>query len=247
MKQKDLDTRMRDLEYFSTIRLVPGTWTVIRVDGRGFSKFTADRFQKPYDARFRDLMIVAAQALIEDLDGVYASTHSDEISVLFRPAWELFGRRMEKIVSVSAGLASAAFTHACGEPAHFDSRVWCGLSVEDVVDYFRWRQDDAARCALHGWCYWTLRGKGMDASEASHALIGKDASFQNELLFREGTNFNDVPIWQRRGVALYWEEYTKQGFNPVKAESVLATRRQVQLEFELPMGEAYADFVRSKL
>jgi hypothetical protein len=49
---------------------------------------------------------------------------------------DLFGRGVEKIVSISTGIASAAFTHAAGEPAHFDSRVWIGTSTTDVVDYF---------------------------------------------------------------------------------------------------------------
>src|SRR5207249_1656476 len=67
-----------------------------------------------------------------------------------------FDRKLEKVVSLSAGIASAAFTQACGVPVHFDSRVWLGADAALVVDYFRWRQADAARCALHGWCYWTL-------------------------------------------------------------------------------------------
>jgi tRNA(His) 5'-end guanylyltransferase len=68
----------------------------------------------------------------------------------------------EKLVSISAGLASAAFTHASGEVVCFDSRVWVGAGTEDVADYFAWRQADAAQCALNGWCYWTLRNSGED-------------------------------------------------------------------------------------
>jgi tRNA(His) 5'-end guanylyltransferase len=56
MKPDDLGKRMRSQEYFRSLRLLPGTWTVIRVDGRGFRRYTSKRFNKPFDSRFRDLM-----------------------------------------------------------------------------------------------------------------------------------------------------------------------------------------------
>jgi tRNA(His) 5'-end guanylyltransferase len=157
--RKDIEARMRELEYFRRLQLVPGAWTVLRLDGRGFTRFTAARFDKPFDVRLRDLMTAAARSVMEDFQGLYAVTHSDEISIVFPPKWEMFDRRLEKLVSISAGLASAAFTQACGETAHFDSRAWLDVSEQNVVEYFRWRQEEAARCALHGWCYWTLRGR----------------------------------------------------------------------------------------
>lgn len=52
MKHDDLDTRMREREYFHGLRLLPGAWAIVRVDGRTFSRFTADRFAKPFDPRF---------------------------------------------------------------------------------------------------------------------------------------------------------------------------------------------------
>jgi tRNA(His) guanylyltransferase len=128
--------------------------------GRGFGRFTAARFEKPFDPRLRDLMCVAARALLINFNALYAYTMSDEISLLLPPRWDLFGRVVEKIVSISFGLASAAFTQAYGEPAHFDIRIWLGVNEEAVIDYFRWRQSDAGRNALHSWCYWTLRKSG---------------------------------------------------------------------------------------
>jgi tRNA(His) 5'-end guanylyltransferase len=151
MKPSAFDAKMRALEYFHDLRLLPGAWVVLRVDGRGFSRFTAERFDKPFDERFHNFMVQTAQALLEELGGIYAYTESDEISVLFRPEWDLFDRELEKVVSLSAGLASATFTHACGAPVMFDSRAWLGARAGLVIDYFRWRQADATRCALNGW------------------------------------------------------------------------------------------------
>jgi tRNA(His) 5'-end guanylyltransferase len=104
------DKPMRAMESFHTLHLLPDAWVILRVDGRGFSRLTAARFQKPFDPACRDLMVQTAQALMHDLHGLYAYTESAEISVLFPPAWDRFDRRLEKVVSLSAAIASAAFT-----------------------------------------------------------------------------------------------------------------------------------------
>jgi tRNA(His) 5'-end guanylyltransferase len=223
--------------------VLPGAWTILRVDGRSFSRFTEDRFDKPFDLRFSQLMTGSAKVLLTEFGARYAYTESDEISVLLDPRSEIFGRGVEKLVSLSASITSAAFTHAAGEPAHFDSRVWVGTGPADVVDYFSWRQADAARSALNGWCYWTLRKGGQSRQEATKALEGANASAKNEMLFQHGVNFNELPAWQRRGVGLWWETYERPGYDPVRAMAVTATRRRVREERELPMKQTYREFV----
>ena len=88
MGDNTFENRMRELEYFHNLRLLPGAWVVVRVDGRGFSRFTESRFEKPFDLKFHGLMVHTAQALLQEMQGIYAYTESDEISVLFRPDWE---------------------------------------------------------------------------------------------------------------------------------------------------------------
>jgi tRNA(His) 5'-end guanylyltransferase len=244
MKPEELEARMRALEYFHAVRLLPGTWAILRVDGRGFTRFTERRFEKPFDPRFRDLMVTTARALMEELQALYAYTESDEISVLLPPEWDLFDREWEKAVSLSAAIASAAFTHACGAPAHFDSRVWLGAGDTLVIEYFRWRQADAGRCALNGWCYWSLRKSGSSVGEATSALEGRSFGDKNEILFQHGINFNDLPLWQRRGIGLYWEEYEKEGYNPITKQKVLATRRRIKVDDALPMRDDYERLLR---
>jgi tRNA(His) 5'-end guanylyltransferase len=192
-------------------------------------------------------MVQTASALLEGLHGIYAYTESDEISVLFPPSWDLFDRSLEKLVSISASIASSTFTHTYGSVVNFDSRVWLGVNKSQVVDYFRWRQADATRCALNGWCYWTLCKAGESASQATARLDGQSVAFKNELLFQHGINFNELPTWQRRGVGLYWENYQKQGFNPVQAKEVVTTRRRIKVDEELPMKEAYGESIRRLL
>ena len=243
MESDAFETKMRAGECFHALRLLPGAWTILRVDGRSFSRFTESRFDKPFDSRFRDMMLVTARALLEEMHGLYAYTESDEISVLFPPDWNLFDRELEKLVSLSAGLASAAFALECGERVHFDSRVWLGTDIGQTIDYFRWRQSDAARCALNGWCYWTLRKTGQTVAQATRALEGTTVADKNELLFAHGINFNNVPLWQRRGAGLYWETYEKSGFDPVAQQTVTATRRRIKTDDALPMKDEYAAFL----
>lgn len=244
---KDLETRQRAREWFHGLTALPGAWIVIRVDGRGFSRFTEDRFDKPFDARFSELMTGTAQALLTEFDGRYAYTESDEISVLLDPSFALFGRSVEKLVSLSAATASSAFTHAAGTPVQFDSRLWLGNDTTDVLDYFTWRQADAARCALNGWCYWTMRKHGKTRGEATKALERTTIADKNELLHGYGVNFNEVPAWQRRGVGITWETYERPGFDPVREVAVTATRRRVRVDRDLPMKDAYRDHVRRML
>ncbi|MEU8344557.1 tRNA(His) guanylyltransferase Thg1 family protein [Spirillospora sp. NPDC048832] len=244
---KDLEAQMRAREWFHSLTLLPGAWTVIRVDGRSFSRFTETHFDKPFDPRFSELMAETAQTLLTDLGARYAYTESDEISVVLDPSFDLFGREVEKLVSLSASITTAAFTHAAGEPAAFDSRIWMGTTVDDVVDYFSWRQTDAARCALEGLCYWTLRKEGRSGRQATRELERTSVSAKNELLYARGINFNEIPAWQRRGIGLWWETYEKVGHDPIRGVDVTATRRRVKVERELPMKDDYRALVRSLL
>ncbi|GEM45843.1 tRNA(His) guanylyltransferase Thg1 family protein [Deinococcus cellulosilyticus] len=246
-KKTDLDSNMRQKEYFHGLTLVPGMWVVVRLDGRSFSKFTQKNFQKPFDAAFKNSMVKTAEALMEDLHGFYGWTSSDEISILLPPTWAGYGRSLEKTLSLSASLAGSTFSLQVGEAVQFDSRIWLGASLEDVLDYFLWRQEDSARCALQGWAYWTLRQSGKSAQEVTRMLNGTDAAFKNEMLFTHGINFNSTPLWQRRGVALYRGQAKKQGFNPLTHEEVLVQRQVLMQEDQLPMKEDYRAFLLQRL
>jgi len=247
MRVDDLEARMRDLEWFHDLRALPATWPVIRVDGRGFSRFTEGSFAKPFDARFHEIMCSVAERLLVEFQAAYVYTESDEISVLLPRDTDLFDRELEKLITVAAGIASATFTQGCGQVAHFDGRLWLGPSTQHVVEYFRWRQADATRCCLNGWCYWTLRKEGFDVEDATKQLRGKPAAELHELLFRRGINFNELPEWQRRGTGVYWERYEKVGFNPVTGSAVPAERRRIKRDETLPVGQDYDKFILARL
>jgi tRNA(His) guanylyltransferase len=126
----------------------------------------------------------------------------------------------------------------------FDCRISQLPSVELVVDYFRWRAEDAHRNALNAQCYWFLRRQGRDVGQTTEALRGLSTSAKNDLLFQGGINFNDLPSWQKRGSGLYREEFERPGENPVTGERVVALRRRICQDLELPVKDAYATFLR---
>jgi tRNA(His) 5'-end guanylyltransferase len=251
MSKDDLERVMRAYETANDPVVLPGVWPVVRLDGRAFHRLTARpdlAFEHPFDAQFRDAMVATAHHLMDcGLRALYAQTHSDEISLLLHREDTTFGRRVRKIVSVLAGEASGCFSLQLGHLAAFDARISQLPTAQLVVQYFRWRQADAHRNALHGHCFWVLRREGLSAEEARTRLEGATIADQNELLFQRGINFNDLPAWQRRGIGVYWQAYTKVGVDPRTGQEVPARRRRLYTDLNLPLGEAYAAFIRQRL
>lgn len=248
MKFDELDKKMRVFETAADLCVLPSIYMVARLDGRSFTRLTKEvcQFEAPFDVRFRDLMVATTQSLMTcGFRVIYAYTESDEISLLFDPDEQLFGRKLRKYNSTLAGEASARFSLKLGQPACFDCRISQLPTRELVVDYFRWRNEDAARNALNSWCYWTLRKDGQDEQQATKQLLGLSVGQKNELLYRYGINFNDLPNWQKRGVGLYWEQYDKPSFNPITNEDIVSLRRRIRTDFALPMKEEYGQFVQS--
>lgn len=246
MKFDSLDSQLRVFETAHDHCALPGLYLVARLDGRGFTRLTKEvhPFEAPFDARMRDYMAETTRHLLEcGFRMVYGFTQSDEISLLLHPNENSFGRKLRKYTSVLAGEASAKFSLLLGDMGVFDCRISQLPRREDVVDYFRWRQEDAARNSLNAHCYWLLRKQGCSVAEATAQVKGQRTATKHDLLFAHGINYNELPAWQKRGLGLYWEEYPKTGLNPRTQEPVETLRRRLTLNPELPLGDAYADFI----
>lgn len=250
MKFDDLDAKMRRFETAHDHCVLPGLFIIARIDGRGFTRLTKElhKFEAPYDERFRDHMVGAVEHLMNSgFRAVYGYTQSDEISILFHRDDTLFDRKLRKLDSVLAGEASAAFSISLGAIAAFDCRISQLPSDQLVLDYFRWRQEDATRNALNAHCYWLLRKQGKNVKEATRFLLGQTTANKNELLFQNGVNFNRLPNWQKRGVGVYWENYEKAGLNPKTGVSTKAIRRRLCVDMGLPMKKDYEEFLRIRI
>jgi len=250
MKFDDLDKKMRQYETARDVCVLPSVYMIARIDGRNFTRLTKElcQFEAPFDVRFRDMMVETVKHLMMcGFNVIYGCTHSDEISLLFHLDETTFSRKHRKYHSVLAGEASAKFSLLLGHIAAFDCRM-CELPNKGlVVDYFRWRSEDACRNALNSHCYWQLREDGLNERKATRKLENMGVADKNELLFSYGINFNDLPNWQKRGIGLYWQEFDRPGFNPKTGETVIAKRRAIKIDFDLPMKDEYTRFLLSRL
>lgn len=247
MKFDELDHKMRVFETAHDLCVLPGLYMVARLDGRRFTRLTKEvhQFEAPFDTRFRDMMLATAEHLMAGcgFNVVYGYTQSDEISLLFALDENNFQRKLRKLHSVLSGEASAKFSLLLGAIGVFDCRISQLPTVDLMVDYFRWRNEDAHRNALNAHGYWLLRKMGKTVSEATAAMSGLSVAQKNELLFQNGVHFNDLPLWQKRGSGLYWEEFERPAENPVTGEKVVARRRRVRHDLELPMKDDYSTFL----
>lgn len=249
MKFDELDKQLRVYETLNDRYVLPGIFMVARLDGRSFTRLTKEihNFESPFDVRFRDYMGQTVQHLMDcGFRVIFGYTQSDEISLLFHLDEDGFSRKHRKLNSVLAGEASAKFSTLLGDVGVFDSRISELPTEKLVVDYFRWRNEDANRNALNAHCYWALRKTGKSVREATEEMLGLSVSDKNELLFKvAGLNFNDVPLWQKRGTGVYWEQYEKEAFNPKTGEKASALRSRLKVDLALPMKDKYGEFVSS--
>ena len=121
-----LDKKMRVYEQSLDQTVLQDLYLVARLDGRSFTRLTKEicQFEAPFDVRFRDMMVNTVKELMNcGFRVIYGYTESDEISLLFHPDEDAFGRKVRKYDSILAGVASAAFSLQLGQPGIFDCRM----------------------------------------------------------------------------------------------------------------------------
>jgi tRNA(His) 5'-end guanylyltransferase len=202
---------MKSYEGVAEGSLMAKSPVILRVDGKAFSTFTKG-MQKPVDESLEACMLRTAESLCRGIDGAkLAYVQSDEISILVTDWASLstqsyFGYRTQKVVSVVASTATAAFNkeknsrnfllrgqEVAGSylpPAIFDCRAF-NVPPHEVVNYFIWRQQDATRNSV----------SSLAQANFSHkSLQNKGSGAMQEMLFAEkGINWNDCPTGQKRG------------------------------------------------
>ena len=205
MKDSLGDRMKADYENRTRFLLPRRTYTILRVDGKSFHRYTHG-CDRPFDAGLMDDMDTAALALCRNIEGAqFAFVQSDEISVLVTDfgspqteAW--FNGSVQKLASLSASFATAHFNAArmrragpgADAPmAYFDSRAFTIPDPIEVENYFTWRQQDATRNSI-----------SMTAqAHFPHAqLQGKSSDQMQEMLWSErDLNWNDLPGGFKRG------------------------------------------------
>lgn len=250
MKFEEIEVLMRKNEALSEQYILPENFIIVRLDGKGFTKLTKEKLEleKPFDERFHLAMTATMQHLfMVGFRVIYGYTQSDEISLLIHKDENTFSRKVRKFNSVLAGEASAFFSLQFQQIGVFDCRTIAIPKHDMILDYFCWRQEDSHRNSLSAYCYWTLIKNNFTAKQAATKIEKMSQSDKNELLYQFGINYNDLPVWQKRGVGMYSKEVVKQGFNPVTQLSLECMRNELYLETKIPIREDYRLFLNSIL
>lgn len=174
-------------------------------------------FTKPWDDRALSLMEAAAADTASALGGdcVLAVGASDEFSFLLRPSTTLFGRRDTKLATTAAATFAAAYVRRWPDffdstplttTPSFDGRAVAYPSPRHARDYVAWRQADAHINTQYNTAFWALVLKGgVGRQAARETLNGTRAAAKNEIMFRHGINYNDLPARHRKGSLLVRE------------------------------------------
>jgi tRNA(His) 5'-end guanylyltransferase len=221
-----LGERMKENFEHRTRYFVPRrTYSIIRLDGKAFHTYTKG-LNKPFDAGLYEDMDSAIVKLMGELQGaVLAYTQSDEISVLLTDfampntcAW--FDGNIQKMTSVSASIITAEFNkyrmwrkdivnETVNKPfnfdefqlAYFDSRVFTIPDRTEVMNYFRWRQQDCIRNSV----------SMVAQSNFSHTkLHGKSQSEMHDMLHANDVNWaTDFTDGEKNGRLIVKETYVE--------------------------------------
>ncbi|OKP06280.1 tRNA(His) guanylyltransferase [Penicillium subrubescens] len=198
---------MRRFEYVKDFEqpdvLLPNTWIVVRIDGRGFHKLSDHyAFVKPNDRRALDLMNAAAVEVMKDLpDLCIAYGVSDEYRKLVTTIVSTF-------TAYYIHLWSIYFPSTPLQPPNlpsFDGRAVIYPSSRILRDYMSWRQVDCHINNLYNTTFWTmvLQG-GMSNTDAEQELKGTVSADKNEILFKRfGINYNNEEEIYKKGSVLY--------------------------------------------
>lgn len=223
MDKTSLGDRMKGYESTSKSKLLRRTPVIIRLDGKAFHTWTRQLGAvdesldfEPYGNVMHVLMRNATQYLMDNIqNAVLAYSQSDEISILLNDWKKLntdqwFAGAVQKITSVSASMATAAFNDSVRENnlrtylplALFDARVF-NVPKEEVVNYFVWRQQDASRNSIQ------MLGQFYFSHKQMH---GKNISQVQDMLMEEHSqNWNDIDTRKKRGFCVHGDgHYDKE-------------------------------------
>lgn len=254
-----LGTRMKSYENCYRAHLPIRLPVILRIDGKAFHTYTKG-CKRPWDDNLVKCMNLTAMELCKRVQGCkLAYVQSDEISLLVTnyegldtQSW--FDNNIQKMVSISAAIASVTFTteswriwgqdvcdSTAGElisnpiikPAFFDSRAFI-LPKEEVNNAFLFRQQDATRNSV----------QMLARTLYSHKeCTDKKNSALQEMCFQKGINWNDCPTSQKRGRCLTKVKSLKEGINPKNGNKFLAQRNEWVIDNEIPIFSKDKNYV----
>ena len=189
--------------YETKEKILSGIPFVARIDGKSFSKWTKG-CAKPFDDLLHGAFIKTVVTLIKETHACIGYTQSDEITLIYNEDSDYFGRKIQKLTSVLASIATSAFNDCFKEkpPAYFDCRVFGVPTRIEASNALLWREMDATKNAI----------SSVASAHFSHKSLHKlnTKQMQEKLWSEKDINFNDYPASFKRGSFLQNRQYEKE-------------------------------------
>lgn len=215
-----LGDRMKEFyEDRTRIKLPRRTYTIIRIDGKAFHTYTKG-LERPFDEGLISDMNATTAYLCKNIQGAkFGYVQSDEISLVLTDFDELgthawFDNNLQKMVSVAASMATSEFNRlrlirkcmggdiegyvdatdlSTFKMAQFDARAFQIPFIDEVENYFIWRQQDAVRNSI---------SSVAQSLYSPRELNGVKTDQMQEMIFQKGINWNDYDFRKKRGAVI---------------------------------------------
>ena len=230
---------------------------ILRCDGRSFHSVTKG-LKRPFDEILAETMKDTMKYLCKNVQGcVLGYTQSDEISLLLidyqnidTSAW--FDYEVQKLCSISAGMATLAFNKAFEKRANEYIDAVMDMQDSDLETEKKYittlKKIIDKGAMLDARCFNIPKEevtnyfycREVDATRNSIQMLGQ-ANFshkelqhksrndiQDMLMLEKGINWNDCPTWQKRGSCCIKKEYNCEN-------NILAVRKKWIIDNEIPI------------
>lgn len=220
---KNLEDKQLYFRSLSDYKLIPSSHVIVMLDGRSFSKMIKNKFKKPFDDDFIDMMNKTAAYLCQNVQNCkFAFVQSDEISLYLcdfeNPKCDsFFGYRLCKMNSIMASMAAGEFNRQMAiykikqnpdaditkmleetKLIEFDCKCWNVPSANDVFGWFLYRQIDCVR---------NSKGQAAQTYISHKNLCNLNVDVQIQKLKEEhGIDWNEYEPGKKYGRLIYKEK-----------------------------------------
>lgn len=171
MAFKNLEEKCLYYRSLTDYKLLPGTYTIIMLDGRSFSKLVKYKFQRPFSEDFISMMNKTAEYLCQNIMNCrFGYVQSDEITLIVdnRNLETFFSNRLCKLQSIIASMATSRFNQLLllyklqqmnenitkedmikevtdAKLCEFDCKAWNVPNINEAFAWVLYRQNDCIR------------------------------------------------------------------------------------------------------
>jgi tRNA(His) 5'-end guanylyltransferase len=181
---------------------------VVRLDGVGFGRVLRGRPVR--DQRVHEALVEGCKRLVKFFNASFCHAVSDEVNLYIFGSLPYGGREF-KVVSIASSILSSVVSLLLDQELYFDARVIQLESPWQSIAYYLYR----ARVGLNNY-----------VSKLYTELVSRECKGLGNMIEELRARGIDIDIgWRSTGTCVYAELVEKEGFNPLKNERVVVTRR----------------------